>query len=103
VVPPWPPPSSDPQLQFGRTTGREPYANRHQLSGAEGFNDASPEYQGAGDGPLRLSDTVTRWLPGPVPTGAQITVREILEHRSSCSNTPIARSCSVRGSPVSGR
>jgi len=31
---------------------------------------------------LRLSDTVARWLPGLIPAGARITVRELLQHRS---------------------
>jgi cytosine/adenosine deaminase-related metal-dependent hydrolase len=43
VLPPWPPPSSDGQPAFGRPTGREPYANRYQWNGANGFNDAPPE------------------------------------------------------------
>jgi cytosine/adenosine deaminase-related metal-dependent hydrolase len=43
VLPPWPPPSSDAQPAFGRPTGSEPYANRYQWDGAQGFNDAPPE------------------------------------------------------------
>jgi D-alanyl-D-alanine carboxypeptidase len=35
---------------------------------------------------LRLSDTVARWLPGLIPAGAQITVRELLQHRSGLYN-----------------
>jgi D-alanyl-D-alanine carboxypeptidase len=35
---------------------------------------------------LRLSDTVARWLPGLIPAGAQITVRELLQHRSGLHN-----------------
>lgn len=35
---------------------------------------------------LRLSDTVARWLPGLIPAGAQITVRELLQHRSGLFN-----------------
>ena len=35
---------------------------------------------------LRLSDTVARWLPGLIPAGARITVRELLQHRSGLFN-----------------
>jgi D-alanyl-D-alanine carboxypeptidase len=31
---------------------------------------------------LRLSDTVARWLPGLVPAGGQITIRELMAQRS---------------------
>jgi D-alanyl-D-alanine carboxypeptidase len=33
-----------------------------------------------GEGRLSLDDTVERWLPGLVPNGAQVTVRELLNH-----------------------
>jgi D-alanyl-D-alanine carboxypeptidase len=36
----------------------------------------------AGEGKLRLDDTVERWLPGLVPNGKNITVRELLNHTS---------------------
>ena len=35
---------------------------------------------------VRLSDTVARWLPGLIPAGAQITIRELLQHRSGLFN-----------------
>ena len=35
---------------------------------------------------LRLSDTVEQWLPGQVPAGDVITLRELLEHRSGLAN-----------------
>lgn len=34
------------------------------------------------DGRMRLSDTVERWLPGVLPYGKRITVRELLDHTS---------------------
>jgi D-alanyl-D-alanine carboxypeptidase len=34
------------------------------------------------EGKLRLGDTVERWLPGLVPNGGAITLRELLQHRS---------------------
>jgi D-alanyl-D-alanine carboxypeptidase len=35
-----------------------------------------------GEGRLRLSDPVERWLPGQLPYGRQITVRQLLNHTS---------------------
>jgi D-alanyl-D-alanine carboxypeptidase len=35
-----------------------------------------------GEGKLRLTDTVERWLPGVVPNGRRITVRLLLNHMS---------------------
>src|SRR4051794_32836862 len=35
-----------------------------------------------GEGKLGLDDTVERWLPGLVPNGPKITVRELLNHTS---------------------
>jgi D-alanyl-D-alanine carboxypeptidase len=35
---------------------------------------------------IRLSDTVERWLPGLVPDGGRITVRELLGHRSGLAD-----------------
>jgi D-alanyl-D-alanine carboxypeptidase len=34
------------------------------------------------EGRLRLDDTVERWLPGLVPGGAEITIRQLLDHTS---------------------
>lgn len=34
------------------------------------------------DGKLRLDDTVAHWLPGLVPNGAHITVKQLLRHQS---------------------
>jgi D-alanyl-D-alanine carboxypeptidase len=36
----------------------------------------------AGEGKLSLDDSVERWLPGMVPNGQNITVRELLNHHS---------------------
>ena len=36
----------------------------------------------AADGKLRLNDTVERWLPGLLPDGSRITLRELLNHTS---------------------
>src|SRR4051812_8704146 len=40
----------------------------------------------AADGRLRLSDTLERYLPGVVPAGDRITIRELLDHRSGLAN-----------------
>jgi D-alanyl-D-alanine carboxypeptidase len=39
-----------------------------------------------GEGRLRLSDPVERWLPGLVPNGEQITVQQLLNHTSGLFN-----------------
>jgi D-alanyl-D-alanine carboxypeptidase len=36
----------------------------------------------AGEGKLTLEDSIERWLPGMVPNGANITLRELLNHHS---------------------
>jgi D-alanyl-D-alanine carboxypeptidase len=35
-----------------------------------------------GEGKLRLDDSLDRWLPGLVPNGRSITIRELLQHTS---------------------
>ena len=40
----------------------------------------------AGEGRLGLDDTVERWLPGLVPGGERITVRQLLNHTSGLFN-----------------
>jgi D-alanyl-D-alanine carboxypeptidase len=40
----------------------------------------------ATEGKLSLDDTVEHWLPGLVPNGAAITVRELLDHTSGLFN-----------------
>ena len=39
-----------------------------------------------GEGRLRLTDTLERWLPGAIPNGAQITIRQLLQHTSGVFN-----------------
>ena len=39
-----------------------------------------------GEGKLRLEDPVDRWLPGLVPNGSAITIRELLSHTSGLFN-----------------
>jgi D-alanyl-D-alanine carboxypeptidase len=40
----------------------------------------------AGEGRLTLDDTVERWLPGLVPNGQAITIRDLLQHTSGIFN-----------------
>lgn len=53
---------------------------------------------------LSLSDTVQRWLPGLIPNGSQITIRELLNHSSGiadyCSLPNYPTVCSPRGSAM---
>ena len=46
----------------------------------------------AAEGKIGLEDSVERWLPGVVPNGDRITVRQLLDHSSG-----IADYCSVPG------
>ncbi len=39
-----------------------------------------------GEGRLRLDDTLERWLPGAIPNGARITIRNLLQHTSGVFN-----------------
>jgi D-alanyl-D-alanine carboxypeptidase len=39
-----------------------------------------------GEGRLRLDDNLERWLPGLIPNGEQITVRQLLNHTSGLYN-----------------
>jgi len=39
-----------------------------------------------GEGKLRLADTVERWLPGLVPNGDGITIRQLLNHTSGLAD-----------------
>jgi D-alanyl-D-alanine carboxypeptidase len=43
---------------------------------------ASVVLQLAGEGKLGLDDPIERWLPGVVPNGAEITLRQLLNHTS---------------------
>jgi D-alanyl-D-alanine carboxypeptidase len=40
----------------------------------------------AAEGKLGLDDSIERWLPGVVPNGAQITLRQLLNHTSGLFN-----------------
>jgi D-alanyl-D-alanine carboxypeptidase len=40
------------------------------------------------EGRLRLDDTVDRWLPGSLPYGDQVTIRQLLNHTGGVPNYP---------------
>jgi D-alanyl-D-alanine carboxypeptidase len=45
----------------------------------------------AGEGSLALEDAVERWLPGLLPNGAHITIRQLLNHTSGLADYGIDR------------
>jgi D-alanyl-D-alanine carboxypeptidase len=55
----------------------------------------------AAEGKLGLEDSVQRWLPGLVPNGERITIRELLNHSSGiadyCGVPPDSTLCDPRG------
>ena len=57
-------------------------ANRFKIGSITKTFVATVALQLVRDGRLRLADTVGRWLPGLVPNGAHITVRQLLRHQS---------------------
>ena len=60
------------------TAARRPLPRRQQHEDVRGHR----ALQLAGEGRLALEDTVERWLPGLVPGGGAITVRQLLNHTS---------------------
>jgi D-alanyl-D-alanine carboxypeptidase len=58
-------------------------------------------------GRLSLADSVERWLPGLVPNGNQVTVRELLDHSSGifdyCNLPSYPTLCSPRGPDMTRR
>jgi D-alanyl-D-alanine carboxypeptidase len=57
-------------------------ADRYRIASLTKSYVAAVVLQLVGEGKLRLSDTVERWLPGVVPNGGKITIRELLNHTS---------------------
>ena len=50
---------------------------------------ATVTLQLAGEGRLSLSDTLERWLPGILPYGDQVTIRELLNRTSGVPDSPV--------------
>jgi D-alanyl-D-alanine carboxypeptidase len=61
----------------------------------------------AAKGKLGLGDSLQRWLPGLVPNGERITVRELLDHTSGiadyCNVPPDSTLCEPRGKEMARR
>jgi D-alanyl-D-alanine carboxypeptidase len=56
-----------------------------------------------GEGQLRLSDAVQQWLPDLLPDGAEITVRQLLNHTSGLFNSTEAMPVSLAELVGTGR
>jgi D-alanyl-D-alanine carboxypeptidase len=73
---------------YGNLAKRTPMRARHRFrvgSSTKTFV-AAVVLQLAGEGKLALEDSVERWLPGLVPNGGQITVRQLLNHTSGLAD-----------------
>jgi D-alanyl-D-alanine carboxypeptidase len=53
-----------------------------------------------GEGRLRLDDSVQQWLPGAVPGGQRITIRQLLNHTSGLYNYTDDLLASLRAKPT---
>jgi D-alanyl-D-alanine carboxypeptidase len=61
-------------------------ADRARIGGVTKSFTATVVLQLAGEGRLRLGDTVERWLPGRISNGSAITIRQLLNHTSGIFN-----------------
>lgn len=68
---------------------REPMrpGTRLRLESVSKLWTATTILQLVGDGRMALDDTVERWLPGLLPYGERITVRQLLDHTSGMVDT----------------
>lgn len=64
------------------TTRAVPAGSRFRAGSITKTFVATVALQLVAEGRLRLGDTVEAWLPGAVPDGRRITVRELLDHTS---------------------
>jgi D-alanyl-D-alanine carboxypeptidase len=79
---------SDHGRAYVRTSGtpRPSATQRFRIASVTKTFTAAIILQLAAEGKLRLNDTVARYLPGVVPGGQHITIRELLGHRSGLAN-----------------
>jgi len=79
---------SDHGREYVATAGiRRPSADqRFRVGSVTKTFTATIVLQLAAEGRLRLSDTLERYLPGVVPDGKRITIRQLLNHRSGLAN-----------------
>nr|WP_272949207.1 serine hydrolase domain-containing protein [Kribbella pittospori] len=68
------------------TTKQVPVGGRFRAGSVTKIFVATVVLQLAAEGRLRLDDTVERWLPGAVPAGGRITLRQLLNHTSGLYN-----------------
>ena len=61
-------------------------ADRFRVASLAKSYTATVVLQLVGEGKLRLGDSVERWLPGVVPHGERITIRELLNHTSGLAD-----------------
>lgn len=69
-----------------RTGRRMRASDRFRVASVAKTYTATVLLQLVGEGRLRLGDTVERWLPGLVPAGNRITVRQLLNHTSGLAD-----------------
>jgi D-alanyl-D-alanine carboxypeptidase len=69
---------------YGSLEKKEPMraTDRFRIGSVTKSFVATVALQLVGEGKLALDNTVERWLPGLVPNGKKITVRELLDHTS---------------------
>ncbi|MFD9908782.1 serine hydrolase domain-containing protein [Streptomyces sp. NPDC059063] len=60
-----------------------PWDGRFRIGSLTKTFTATVVLQLVGEGQLSLDDTVEHWLPGVVPAGSRITVRQLLQHTSA--------------------
>ncbi|MGH2995203.1 MAG: serine hydrolase domain-containing protein [Gaiellaceae bacterium] len=79
---------SDDGREYVATAGtRRPNADkRFRIGSVTKTFTATIVLQLAAEGRLRLGDTLERYLPGVVPKGNKITIRQLLNHRSGLAN-----------------
>lgn len=79
---------SDDGREYVATAGtRRPTADkRFRIGSVTKTFTATIVLQLAAEGRLRLGDTIERYLPGVVPQGERITIRQLLNHRSGLAN-----------------
>jgi D-alanyl-D-alanine carboxypeptidase len=60
--------------------------DRYRIASLTKSYVAAVVLQLVGEGKLRLNDSVERWLPGLVPNGRNITIRQLLNHTSGLAD-----------------
>jgi D-alanyl-D-alanine carboxypeptidase len=60
--------------------------DRARVGGITKSFTATVVLQLVGEGSITLDDSVERWLPGVIPNGADITIRQLLNHTSGLYN-----------------